>query len=439
MTQNYEAELPFELHSKIFLYCLPPDGRICRQWRAIALGTPQLWSSIFFEFSEESSYGELPLLFGYDVTLDATTALVELWLMRSGGYPLSITVRCPESGVRLRPGLMGALKSASTRWERLELMLSSLDLSALNDLSGPFPCLRHVAIEINDNPLEEFSQTSAWTKLYNHAPRLSVLHIGSSVSEKYTFIEHAPSTPLTTLGCSIEVSALAVVALNYFPGLRHLVLYVGSVAEPLVASRTPATMHIAAHLRCLILKGQLDLLDHHLGANIWTVEDSNTIVSFVARSKCVLARLTIRHVFMEPDAWVALLPVVITLPILELRDTSFMSSGEESLLPPETFLPRLQMLCIVGYYNRSLYNGFVQILQTGRAPPRARLRVLSQERTAPPPPAPSVLACLQDLATAGMDITLQTPTYTWPAESRDDMEEDYNIFNPGDPLPFHDW
>ncbi|KAF8183239.1 hypothetical protein K438DRAFT_1975108 [Mycena galopus ATCC 62051] len=126
----------------------------------------------------------------------------------------------------------------------------------------------------------------------------------------------------------------------------------------------------------------------------------------------------------ELDTWATLLPVVITLPTLELRDTSFVSREDESLLP-EAALPHLQMLCIVGYYDRSLYNGFVRILQTGRAPPSAWLRVLSRKRTAPPPPVPSVLACLQDLqvATAGMDITLQTRTYTWPAESKDDMEE----------------
>ncbi|KAJ7115345.1 hypothetical protein C8R44DRAFT_539681, partial [Mycena epipterygia] len=49
--------VPYELIARIFLLCLPPDGRvkpspraaplllvqICRNWRQIALGTKQLW------------------------------------------------------------------------------------------------------------------------------------------------------------------------------------------------------------------------------------------------------------------------------------------------------------------------------------------------------------------------------------------------------------
>lgn len=161
-----EVGLPFELRSKIFLHCPPSDGRvrpnpeeipllliqICRRWRAVALATPELWSSIFFEFTGGVSYDGLSSLFAYDIppTFHSTTALVDLWFSRSCGYSLSITLRC-ENGARLPHGLMGVLNTRSLQWERLELNLSRVDFF----VSGSFPCLRSLAMDVDADLHEE--------------------------------------------------------------------------------------------------------------------------------------------------------------------------------------------------------------------------------------------------------------------------------------------
>ncbi|KAJ7181238.1 hypothetical protein C8R46DRAFT_864078, partial [Mycena filopes] len=88
--------LPFELASKIFTNCLPLRRRVrprrnqaplhlsqvCSRWRAIALATPQLWTSIYLELFDDH---QAP------VEEDSTASLLDLWFARAGGHPLSIS------------------------------------------------------------------------------------------------------------------------------------------------------------------------------------------------------------------------------------------------------------------------------------------------------------------------------------------------------------
>ncbi|KAJ6578678.1 hypothetical protein DFH09DRAFT_1148072 [Mycena vulgaris] len=79
--------LPTEITTQIFVHCLPDSvsppeidaaplllGRICSGWRSIALGTPELWTSLKIARS------------------DTAIELIETWLARAQNRPLSLAL-----------------------------------------------------------------------------------------------------------------------------------------------------------------------------------------------------------------------------------------------------------------------------------------------------------------------------------------------------------
>ncbi|KAF7364154.1 F-box domain-containing protein [Mycena sanguinolenta] len=247
---NFE-KLPFELNSKIFLHCLPHDGRvhpntmaaplvlsqICSHWRAITLATPQIWSSIFFEFPHDSQYYGLSFLFGDETTptIDRIVPLVDLWFSRSNGHPLSITIRCRQRGLRCPQGLMTVLANKSAQWQRLELMLSRMDFLELDSAPGPFTCLRSLALNINDH----LPPSLTWNSdRYIRAPSLAVLRLGSSLSRTALLTGEATAPRLTALEFSTAYAALVVSVLHHLPHLQHLIVHRLHVYYPACMSKS---------------------------------------------------------------------------------------------------------------------------------------------------------------------------------------------------------
>ncbi|KAJ7159038.1 hypothetical protein C8R43DRAFT_1064331 [Mycena crocata] len=165
-------KLPFEITSKIFLSCIPPHGRIrprhmqaplllaqiCGHWRDIALATPELWSSIYLMFPTDN---DITRIFATGIgALDEPDVaplhhhscnLLESWLHRSGNRPLSITIvyrRYLYS--RLPQKLISTLARYAHRWCRLELSFAKEEFLAFNEIQGPFPLLRSIAICLAD-------------------------------------------------------------------------------------------------------------------------------------------------------------------------------------------------------------------------------------------------------------------------------------------------
>ncbi|KAJ7107751.1 hypothetical protein C8R44DRAFT_680533, partial [Mycena epipterygia] len=90
---SYARRMPHDIVQEIFLACLPDDAdakrgcpqeapqllcRICSGWRAIALSTPQLWTSLHLsvEFVMDSS---------------PRKAFLDRWVQRSAALPISLS------------------------------------------------------------------------------------------------------------------------------------------------------------------------------------------------------------------------------------------------------------------------------------------------------------------------------------------------------------
>ncbi|KAJ7604835.1 hypothetical protein DFH06DRAFT_1068165 [Mycena polygramma] len=133
--------LPPEITSLVFTYCLPEStslpqpsplkaplllAQICRQWRDIAIATPELWQSI--GLIDTRSVG-----------------VFETWLARSGNHPLDLSLHCVD------PDRAGSLIDVciphAHRWRDVGLALPIGLLTRLENLP-PMPVLRRISLSL---------------------------------------------------------------------------------------------------------------------------------------------------------------------------------------------------------------------------------------------------------------------------------------------------
>ncbi|KAJ7020636.1 hypothetical protein C8F04DRAFT_1241914 [Mycena alexandri] len=216
--------LPVEITQEIFIQCLPFDQcrpfvtqvethtpltllGVCREWRDIALSTPELWAALSLHFDPVPSGVSAP-------KLNQVNAYIEKWLDRATNRPLSLCFEreTDDDSVgecSFPPARMGdIIRQYSSRIEYLELALSQIDIGQLelNDLK--FPLLQRVSFghvygadPDSDNPVEGFA----------HAPQLRSLCL-----EEYTSFEYYPfpSWQLTTFDGTISSMELFYITPN---------------------------------------------------------------------------------------------------------------------------------------------------------------------------------------------------------------------------------
>ncbi|KAJ7487296.1 hypothetical protein B0H11DRAFT_1721515, partial [Mycena galericulata] len=139
--------LPAEITSEIFTHFLPmyPERsqlvgplspsflcRICRQWREVALSTPKLWKALDLDAPRLCENQGLRLL--------------ELWLQRSGGCPLSLGL--VHAGHNSPASFVDAILRHAHRWEEVQLLLP---YEELHRITGPMPLLRTAELGPNTN------------------------------------------------------------------------------------------------------------------------------------------------------------------------------------------------------------------------------------------------------------------------------------------------
>ncbi|KAJ7015853.1 hypothetical protein C8F04DRAFT_1363969 [Mycena alexandri] len=217
--------LPVEITREIFIGCLPFAQcrpfttkeknygtaaatllSICREWRHIALSTPELWTVLSLRFDPIPSGVTVP-------KSEQVEAYIDRWLGRAGMRPLSLCFERARRGNNVLhdcsfpPTRMGGIINRySKRIEYLELYLTQTDIDQLGLDDIELPQLERVSFgpiypAESDNPVVAFP----------HAPRL---HNVSLVAYAYFEYYALPSLQLTTFEGTISSMELFSVALN---------------------------------------------------------------------------------------------------------------------------------------------------------------------------------------------------------------------------------
>ncbi|KAJ6553186.1 hypothetical protein B0H19DRAFT_1155885 [Mycena capillaripes] len=444
-------ELPYELVSRIFIYCLPLRRRVrphrnrvplnlagvCSQWRAVALTTPQLWASIYIEFGKiVTAFDGFPMLFGVpdaEPVEDHTVALLDLWFTRSAHYPLSISLIC-SSNVSLPPGVSTVMAAHSARWGRIELAITTADFLEFNKSTGPFPSLESLSIQITD-----FSRG-----LQN--VRVNASHNSPNLKALRTLFEELSPAPrtLTALYTSRATIENIFRILKDHPNLLHF----GGTSWVWAWARAD---------RRLVLPFKSLLCDHnfpkyleapaleHLEFSILDSSSARRLLAFLTRSGCQLTSLACtlgRDLSNEQlISCLAALPVLTTLQIALYEGVN--RAARYEVFHRGDVLPSLRTVIVTETPYRPLYAPFVALLRARPALERAELHIWSQHadvRQLMPPPGPTVEAQFEALAESGLNLRVTTPIYAWPMNARDEdpvCDLDINVFGSRPLRPYY--
>ncbi|KAJ7058728.1 hypothetical protein C8F01DRAFT_1147031 [Mycena amicta] len=207
--------MPPEIVSQIFLACLPstPARRpttttapllitqICTLWRAIALDTPALWSTVVL-----------------DDDLDASTDILHLWSARARTLPVTYVIRTTD--IDMGEEMLEAATQYEERWEDVELHLPAPAYHALVPrLSGTsFPHLCRLSLHAIATKTGEFDALPT-LDFSGGAPKLVELRL---LAYPHKLADNVPWGQLRTL--QIDGTFQNVAILRSCPSLVHLVL-----------------------------------------------------------------------------------------------------------------------------------------------------------------------------------------------------------------------
>ncbi|KAJ7112503.1 hypothetical protein C8R44DRAFT_856198 [Mycena epipterygia] len=438
-------ELPYELSSQIFIYCLPLHLRvrptrkraplqlaqICSQWRAVALSTPKLWSSIYLEFPAGGPYDGIPMLLGIpgaEAVQDHTCDLLKLWLARAADYPLSITLMCAGKHIRLPEELLDIIAHHTAHWARVEFKFAKADFLDFNRISGPFPALRTLGTFITDDhggfPVVNALSDAPGLRVLNGLDELSRLTVGPD-------FESLP-TSVTTLQ-TVEISRNSPLEdflriLNHFPHLLHLAIRCWDTVR-----RPRAIPRVVPSLQSLIIHGTttfLDLIDlptlEHLDMSLYWHQDVLPLKGFLSRSAGNLNHLTLRLMYAPGGELIPSFAAAPSLTSLELLLPDIGArtiSTRYDFLLSKGILPHLQRLIITETLRIGTYVPFLAVLRDLRALVHAELQMWPRHKHVwhrLPPPGPDLVTEFEELSAQGLNIRVVTPNYAWPWDIRDE-------------------
>ncbi|KAJ7438119.1 hypothetical protein B0H11DRAFT_1935472 [Mycena galericulata] len=185
------SSLPPEIISKIFVHCLPPDdtppapqlaplliAQICRHWRAIALGTPELWMNIY--------------LIGGLREQSASLELLKLWVSRAESLPLKFALM--SQSIELGKLLLETAMEFQQQWEEIAIVLPAAAYSSLRSLAdATFPVLTSIWFQVPRRATKEMLSPSELRALENivmRAQRLRDVDLASLPFSQYFPLPH---------------------------------------------------------------------------------------------------------------------------------------------------------------------------------------------------------------------------------------------------------
>ncbi|KAJ7484040.1 hypothetical protein B0H11DRAFT_2416307, partial [Mycena galericulata] len=207
--------LPAEITSEIFTQFLPayPERsllfgtlspsflcRICRQWRYVALSTPVLWNALRLDLNFPRLYEE-------------QLHLLELWLQRSGGSPLSLELLHNRRSTNdSTASFVKAIVHHAHRWEEIHLILPQ---NEFQHITGPMPLLCNVFVGPTEYHEPELGV--APVVLFAQAPKLKdvALHLTFN-----PFTITLPWSQITTLTATLVVQE-AIAILHDTPAIEE--------------------------------------------------------------------------------------------------------------------------------------------------------------------------------------------------------------------------
>ncbi|KAK7036281.1 F-box domain-containing protein [Favolaschia claudopus] len=422
--------LPFELVSAIFILCLPLPS-VCAQWHAVALATPELWTSIYLTFSGQDAYDGIPVLFGCDHAAD----LMDLWFTRAAGHPISISLTCAKHH-SLPKRVLETLVKYRDQWGRIELRVSSSDFLAFNEITGPFSSLTSLRIEVTDflprSPLLAVTAMETSERLTSY----ELSDGGNNPVTPDTLVRVPRTLVAAKISCqqsfawsqngfgAMDIGGFFAPLLEHLHHLQHLDVSIGHRgprpdAKRLHASLTTLRLGHDSLLPFLSIP-TLQHLHTYLTSAIY-------LMSFIQHSQCRLISLSVSLYWLTQGSWVSCLAA---LPELE----TLLITRCEVLLDDPELVPRLRSLVLKEEYTLvPRFDQWLALLQSRPGIRHALLHVWprhAHERRCMSPPPPEVEPELERLARGGMDVRLITPRYWYPWNV-----EELDPFGDLDPTP----
>ncbi|KAJ7069488.1 hypothetical protein C8F01DRAFT_1112917 [Mycena amicta] len=281
--------IPQDVLQEIFLQCLPKDrnpamsafegpvllGRICAEWRLLVLQTPALWARIHIVEPSTSAWPSVTSLTARKAKVLQRLALIQVWLDRSGQYPLSISFQqdssyssSMEAGeTRPRSAIIRALIPYAPRWETIQLSFPIADeLETFGELANIRPSDVSKLKSFSINSTSWSSGAITWDSLEflraPHLHRLSVSFRGTDIHinelpvdwDRLTSLEisevpHTTITPSEIVALLGKCTALRTCKLLWNPDV--------DIADP-----QPILPTFCPEMRSLDLSGICIILSH---------------------------------------------------------------------------------------------------------------------------------------------------------------------------------